>query len=226
VKLKTENGTWSMLRVSLVALGCSVVVLVFGCFAVVQRARHFVVPIDDIEPAPIAIVLGAKVKTDGEPSDILRDRLLTAIDVYQRGAVEKLLLSGDDGQIEYDEVNAMRLFVLEHGVAPEDVFLDHAGFDTYDSMVRAKKIFGVSSAIVVTQDFHLPRALYLAQAEGIAAQGVSADRQTYLGILRYRLREIPASVKAVFSEVFHVAPTYLGETIDSAGDGRVTWDEQ
>ncbi len=212
-------------RTVLVAFLC-VALFVFACFVTVQGSSRLVAPMNELEHAPIAIVLGAKVKPDGVPSDILGDRLLTAVDLYDRGLVDKLLLSGDDGQLEYDEVNAMRLFVLDHGVAPEDIFLDHAGFDTYDSMVRAREVFGISSAIVVTQDFHLPRALYLARAEGIDVQGVSADRQTYVGILRYRIREIPASTKAVLNVFFDIAPTYLGQPIDSTGDGQVTWDEE
>lgn len=221
-----EAHRWRTIRITVSATICVVSLFVFGCFVSVQGASNLVTPIDELEHAPIAIVLGAKVKADGVPSDILRDRLLTAIDLYDRGLVDKLLLSGDDGQVEYDEVNAMRLFVLDHGVVPEDVFLDHAGFDTYDSMVRAREVFGVSSAIIVTQDFHLPRALYLARSEGIDVQGIAADRQTYVGILRYRVREIPASVKAVLNVLFDVAPTYLGEPIDSTGDGQVTWDER
>ncbi|MEK7632290.1 MAG: ElyC/SanA/YdcF family protein [Patescibacteria group bacterium] len=193
---------------------------------VVLRFRSSIVSIDDVDHAPVAIVLGAKVKADGEPSDILRDRLRTAIDLYRAGSVEKILVSGDDGQVEYDEVNAMRVYLLAADVDPDDIFLDHAGFDTYDSMSRASKVFGVTKVIVVTQAYHLPRALYLANAFGIQAQGVVADRQHYLGILRYEVRELLADTKAVIDVVFHVSPHFLGDMIDSTGDGRVTWDEE
>lgn len=220
------RSPWRVIRMYTVMTVFIGTIFLFGSFVTVQSAARYVRSTDALEPAPMAIVLGAKVKADGEPSDILRDRLLTGIDLYDRGLVKKLLLSGDNGQIAYDEVNAMRRFVLERGVAPQDVFLDHAGFDTYDSMVRAREVFGVSSAILVTQAFHLPRALYLARTQGIDVQGVAADRQMYIGILRYRLREIPASMKAVLNVLFHADPTYLGPPIDSTGDGRVTWDEQ
>ncbi len=206
-----------------VAVCCAGVLLVADC--TVLRFRSSIVSIDGADHAPVAIVLGAKVKADGTPSDILRDRLLTAIDLYRAGSVDKILVSGDDGQVEYDEVNAMRVYLLAASVDPDDIFLDHAGFDTYDSMIRARKVFGVAKAIVVTQTYHLPRALYLADAFGIDAQGVAADRQTYLGIFRYEARELLADVKAVIDVVLHASPHFLGETIDVTGDGRMTWDE-
>lgn len=208
---------------SIIAIG---VCFVLVTDLVVLRFQSSIVPIGEVDPAPVAIVLGAKVKADGQPSDILRDRLLTAIDLYRAGSVEKILVSGDDGQVEYDEVNAMRLYLLSADVDPDDIFLDHAGFDTYDSMIRANKVFGVTKAIVVTQTYHLPRALYLADAFGIDAQGVAADRQTYRGILRYQARELLADTKAVVSVFAGVSPRFLGDTIDIAGDGRVTWDEE
>lgn len=217
--------TWKFLRrvvVGMLLLGAAIGLL---CCAAVLSHRSQIVSVDNVAPAPIAIIFGARVKNDGTPSDILRDRLLTGIDLYDRRIVTKLLLTGDDGQIAYDEVNAMRVFVLDHGVAPSDVFLDHAGFDTFDSVVRASKVFGVTQAILVTQRYHLPRALYLAEAFGITAQGVSADRQTYRGMLRYEMRELLADIKAVFDVVFHTSPKYLGEPIDATGDGRATWDE-
>lgn len=208
---------------SIIAIG---VCFVLVTDLIVLRFQSSIVPIGEVDPAPVAIVLGAKVKADGQPSDILRDRLLTAIDLYRAGSVEKILVSGDDGQVEYDEVNAMRLYLLSADVDPDDIFLDHAGFDTYDSMIRANKVFGVTKAIVVTQTYHLPRALYLAGAFGIDAQGVAADRQTYRGILRYQARELLADTKAVVSVFAGVSPRFLGDTIDIAGDGRVTWDEE
>lgn len=192
---------------------------------VVFGFRDHIVPLDQIDRVPVVIVLGAKVRADGTPSDILRDRLLTAIDIYNAKLVDKILVSGDDGQTEYDEVNAMRKYLLSAGVDAKDIFLDHAGFDTYDSMARAAQVFGVTNAIIVTQAYHLPRALYLAHASGINAVGISADRQTYLGITRYKARELLADTKAVVDVIFHVAPHFLGTSIDITGDGHVTWDE-
>lgn len=218
ISLKTVRRT----IIAMVTVGMIVGLV---CVAVVLSHRSQIVSTESVTTAPIAIIFGAKVKDDGTPSDILRDRLLMGIDLYDRHVVSKLLLSGDDGQVAYDEVNAMRVFVIDHGVAPSDVFLDHAGFDTFDSVARASKVFGITQAILVTQDYHLPRALYFASSFGIRAQGVSADRQAYRGILRYELREFLADVKAVFDVVFHISPKYLGESVDVTGDGRVTWDE-
>lgn len=210
----------------ILVIACAAMILVCGISVLnVLRFRSSIVSISNIKHAPVAIVLGAKVKADGEPSDILRDRLLTAIDLYRAESVDKILVSGDDGQIEYDEVNAMRLYLLAASVDPDDIFLDHAGFDTYDTMIRANKVFGVTQAIVVTQAYHLPRALYLAHTFGIDAQGIVTDRQTYRGILRYEAREFLADVKAVIDVLFHASPHFLGDTINITGDGRATWDE-
>ena len=195
------------------------------CYSYVQRASVYIQQPDEVTPAFVAIVLGAKVQADGQPSAVLRDRLLTAVDLYQQGTVEKILLSGDNGQQEYDEVNGMRVFMLEHGIPPEDLFLDHAGFDTYDSMVRARAVFGVTSAIIVTQRFHGPRAIFLARSQGIEAFGVAADRQQYRGAVQFQLREILASIKAWNDVVLHSSPAFLGDAVDITGDGRITWDE-
>lgn len=213
-----------LFRVSIV-IAVTGTLFVSVCIITVQTHRTEISSLNDAPVVPVAIILGAKVKANNQPSDILRDRLLTGIELYEQGKVSKLLLSGDDGQIEYDEVNAMRVFVIDHGIPAEDIFLDHAGFDTYDSMARASEVFGVTSAIIVTQNFHLPRALYLADAFGIEARGISADRQTYVGALRSEVREWFADVKAVIDVTLHVAPTYLGDFVDISGDGRVTWDE-
>ncbi|MBI4599136.1 YdcF family protein [Candidatus Uhrbacteria bacterium] len=178
------------------------------------------------EPFSVVIVPGAAVRETGKPSDILSDRLLTALELYWSGRVEKFLLSGDHGRAEYDEVNPMRRFLLAHDVPPEDIFLDHAGFDTYDTMYRARHVFQVERALVVTQDFHLPRAIYLARAVGIDAYGVPADRQPYVKIDSFKRREWLAQAKAVLDVWFGSKPTYVGDVIPMAGDGRVTWDEE
>lgn len=193
-------------------------------FYVRVRGESFIVDSADVS-APVVIVPGAGLKRDETPSDVLRDRLIVALALYDDGRVEKILCSGDNGQVQYDEVNAMRVWLLERGVDVDDIFLDHAGFDTYDTMTRAVEVFGVTNAVVVTQDFHLPRALYIANAKGISAQGVSASLQPYIAQGAYRIREIPSRIKAFFEVFFHVPPMYLGDAIDITGDGRVTWDE-
>ncbi len=183
--------------------------------------------IEELAQAPVAIVLGAGVKADGKPSDALADRLEQALLLYQSGKVNKLLLTGDHGTREYDETNCMRRWMLVRGAREEDVFCDHAGFSTHDSLARARQVFGIERAIVVTQAFHLPRALYTAAALGIEAQGVACDRREYQKGLWYALRETGSRTKAfVQSGLLHCSPRVGGEAIPIEGDGRASWDER
>jgi len=171
-----------------------------------------------------ALVLGAKVYNNGKMSDIFKDRAKTAVSLYREGKVEKILVSGDHGQKDYDEVNSAKEYLLENGVDQEDIFLDHAGFDTYDSLYRARHIFQVQSLVVVTQDFHLPRALYIADKLGIESCGVSADLHQYYGEEARNRREILAKMKAWINIVFHSRPKYLGDEIPLSGSGLNSWD--
>ncbi len=180
--------------------------------------------VESVPVIGIAIVPGASVLRSGKPSDILADRLKTAVQLYENKKVETILLSGDNSQEGYDEVNVMRTYILNLDVAPEDIFLDHAGLDTYDTLYRAHQIFGINEAIIVSQSYHLPRALYLADAIGMDVVGVSSDLQPYLKQSLFTWRERFANVKAVFDAMTDSRPEYLGEQIDITGDGRVTWD--
>lgn len=185
-------------------------------------SRGSIVALEDARPAQAALVLGAGVWDDGTPSAVLMDRLTVAYDLYRAGKVRKILCTGDHGETGYDEVNAMRRYLEKRGVPTEDVFMDHAGFDTYDSMYRARDVFGVRSAIVVTQAFHLPRALYLARSMGLEAQGVSASLRPYLGDDWYAFREVPARAKAFGEVLIARKPVFLGPEIPITGDGRAT----
>jgi SanA protein len=186
------------------------------------RAGVRVVDPDDAPRAPVAIVPGAGIGSRGELSAVLEDRLAVAVALYRRGRVKKLLLSGDHGTVGYDEPAAMARYVEGAGVPPRDVFTDHAGFDTWATLYRARHVFLVSSALVVSQDFHLPRALYFARAVGIEATGVRADRRVYARREYYALREVGARVKAVAVAALGVKPRFLGSEISIEGDGRVT----
>ncbi|MBE6616007.1 MAG: SanA protein [Ruminococcaceae bacterium] len=168
------------------------------------------------------LVLGAGVRPDGSPSDMLYDRVQTGLAVYRNGGVPKLLMSGDHGRQEYDEVACMLELALADGVPAEDIFLDHAGFSTYESLVRAKEVFGAERIVIVTQKYHLHRALYIARELDLEAVGVSADLRTYAGQSMRDLREIAARVKDIFSVRLGTSPTYLGEFIDLSGDGTIT----
>ena len=174
------------------------------------------------EGADCIIVLGCGVREDGTPSDMLRDRLDRAIGLYEAGAAPKLLMSGDHGRTDYDEVNTMKNYAVEKGVPPEDVFMDHAGFSTYETFYRAGEIFEVKKAIVVTQRYHLYRSLYIAERLGIEAYGVDADLHTYGGQGLRDLREFLARSKDFVMCVFRPEPTFLGEVIPISGDGRQT----
>ncbi len=177
----------------------------------------------DAPHAQVALLLGAKVEPSGRPSAMLADRIAVAARLYHAGKVEKVLASGDHGRADYDEVNTMKRGLLADGVPARDIFTDHAGFDTWSSVVRARKVFRVSSALVVTQGFHLPRAVWLARRAGLDAHGVDADlhgygRQEQLS----QVREVLARVKAVEDVVTGAQPRYLGPAIPISGDGRAS----
>ena len=170
------------------------------------------------------LVLGCKVNGDGDPSHMLEDRLKRGVDLYEKGAAPKILMSGDHGQDDYDEVNTMKNYAVEAGVPSEDVFMDHAGFSTYESMYRAKAVFGVKKIIIVTQEYHLYRALYIAENLGLEAYGVNADYRTYSGQFGRDVREVLARCKDFLSVQFKPEPTYLGQQIPTTGSGDATND--
>ncbi len=172
--------------------------------------------------ADCILVLGAGVRNDGSPSDMLRDRIDTGMSLYLSDAAPKLLMSGDHGREGYDEVNVMRDRALAAGAESADVFMDHAGFSTYDSLYRARDVFGVKRVIIVTQSYHLPRALYIARSLGLEAVGVSADLYTYFGQAGRDIREMAARAKDMLYCWFKPTPTYLGEVIPISGNGEAT----
>lgn len=192
---------------------------------VVRSGRRHVVDFSQAPNSDVAIVLGAYVQPDGQLSAMLEDRVLTGVELYRAGKVRKLLMTGDHGFKRYDEVGHMRRYAESLGVPPEDIFMDHAGFSTYESMYRAREVFQVESAIIVTQRFHLPRALYTARALRIEVSGVPADRRPYSSIRYSEAREILSQCKAfVEVNITHPKPTFLGAIIPITGDGRVTHD--
>ena len=174
--------------------------------------REEVEDLSSISPECI-LVLGASVTSDGVPSPILQDRLDTAIDLYNKGVAPKLLLSGDNGQMVYNEVKAMKNYALEAGVDENDIYLDHAGFSTYESIYRAKYIFKVDSMIVVTQTYHLYRSLYGCRRMGITAMGAAADQYTYAGQEKREIREVLARDKDFVKWIFKPQPTFLGDAV-------------
>jgi SanA protein len=189
---------------------------------VLRQGSQMVRSPESVQPAQAILVLGAGIR-NGAPTPMLEDRLTVALALYRAGKAPKLLLSGDHGQVEYDEVGVMRRFLEERGVPAEAIFLDHAGFDTYDSLYRSKAVFQAESLIVVTQAFHLPRALWIGKQLGVDVQGVEADLRHWPDLERaYRLREGVARLKAVGEVLIHRAPRFLGPAIPITGDGRAT----
>ena len=170
------------------------------------------------------IVLGAGVRKDGTPSPMLRDRLDKAIELYQEGIAPKIIMSGDHGQNRYDEVSVMKKYAIEHGIPSEDIFMDHAGFSTYESIYRERDVFEVQTAIIVTQKYHMYRALYIADKLGLKANGVIAEDIKYSGQSGRETREILARTKDFFKCIIKPKPTYLGKTIDITGNGDITND--
>lgn len=176
-----------------------------------------------IENVDAILVLGAGI-WGNSPSHMLEDRLLTAIDLYKNGVSKKIIMSGDHGREDYDEVNTMKNYAIEKGIPSEDIFMDHAGFSTYESIYRAKEIFNVKKIVIVTQKYHLYRALYIAKKLDIEAYGVSADLRKYSGQAKREGREIIARNKDFFICILKPKPTYLGETIPISGNGNLTND--
>ena len=191
--------------------------------AAVGRAK--IVSLADAKACDCVIIPGASVTIARQPSLILQDRLDVALEFYKSGRTKRILVSGDHGQKYYDEVNVMRKYLMDQGVPAEAIFMDHAGFDTYDTMYRARDVFQVRSALVVTQEFHLLRALYIGEQLGLEVEGVTSDLHLYSRAGYYRLREYFARMKAFLDcEVFHAQPSFLGEAIPISGDGRLTVD--
>ncbi len=204
----------------------SMLLAAFMNYQIINRSeKYWVTDLDHCPKVKVALILGARVFKGGMLSTILLDRMDTGIALYKSGKVEKLLLSGDHGRIHYDEVSAMKNYAIQQGVGPQDIFLDHAGFRTYDSLYRAKAVFNIKALIVVTQKFHLDRAIYTGRHLGLEVYGISSDKRIYLKHRLNQLREFMARSKAFMElHIFTHEPKYLGSIHDIAGDGRQTHD--
>ena len=176
------------------------------------------------EDADCILVLGCFVREDGLPSDLLKARTDLGIALYKSGAAPKLLMSGDHGRKDYNEVGTMKREAVEAGIPSSDVFMDHAGFSTYDSIYRARDVFGVRKMMIVSQGYHLYRALYIAEKLGIEAVGVAAEGDGWGGSTYRESREILARAKDFVKTIFKPKPVFLGEMIPISGDGNLTDD--
>lgn len=228
--MNTKKRRW---RTVLIVLLCLIAVgagTLFGINAHVKKTggariltQEAAAELTDVD---CILVLGCGVRDDGTPSHMLEDRLRQGIALYDLGASPKLLMSGDHGRVDYNEVGTMKQYAVDAGVPSEDVFMDHAGFSTYESLYRAKEIFGAEKILIVTQEYHLYRALYIAQRMGVEAYGVASDYRQYAGQIVREAREILARTKDFANTVFWPEPTYLGEAIPVSGNGNVTNDAE
>ena len=227
---KRKTKKWTKLM-ALILIPLLLIVAINGSMVLMTKNQIFLEvegdraqrAIEELNPQCI-LILGAGLKPDGTPNRMLEDRLDQGIALYKSGAAPKILLSGDNGQERYDEVNAMKEYCLDQGVPREDIFMDHAGFSTYESIHRASSIFQVQSMVIVTQDYHLPRACYLAEKMGIRYLGIAARQIDYGGQQVRDLREIAARCKDFFTGILKPPPTYLGEVIPIEGSGLASHD--
>lgn len=221
-KIKLKNVLLVIILASILAL---VSILAINAY-VKSAVKNKIITVADsyILNADCVLVLGAGVWGNGRPSPMLEDRLLQGIELFENGASDRLLMSGDHGRKEYDEVNVMKGFAMDRGVPSEHIFMDHAGFSTYESLYRARDIFEARKIIIVTQKYHLYRALYIAKKLGLEAYGVASDPRQYVGQESRELREILARVKDFVSCILKPEPTYLGDSIPISGDGNLTND--
>ena len=218
-----------LFRLTLIVLSLGLICILF--WAGVNRHMSSSVADRILSPAEAAeldadciLVLGAGLRKDNSPSPILRERIDRGMELYRLGAAPKLLMSGDHGRVEYNEVGVMKALAIESGIPSEDIFMDHAGFSTYESLYRARDVFCAKRVIIVSQKYHLFRALYIADQLGIEAYGVGADVQRFYGQTTREMRESAARVKDFLYCMIKPSPTYLGDTIPVSGNGDLTND--
>ncbi len=213
----------------LACLAAAGLIMLFGINAYVKGSvkDRILTPqeAEDLDDVDCILILGCGVRSDGTPSGMLSDRLQQGISLYDSGASDRLLMSGDHGREDYDEVNLMKEIAMDSGVPSENIFMDHAGFSTYESMYRARDIFQAKKVLVVTQKYHMYRALYDARRLGLDAYGVASDPRRYGGQKIRDAREMLARVKDVLYTIAKPEPTYLGDAIPVNGNGDATNDK-
>lgn len=201
------------------------IIVVFSVdFWVMSTTKDQIRSVSDVVNADCILVLGAGVWDDNQPSPMLRDRLERSVELFDAGVAPYLVMSGDHGQKNYDEVNVMKDYAKNAAIDSNLIYMDHAGFSTYESLYRLKYIFEAEKVIIVTQKYHLYRALYIANALGLDAVGVAANEIRYGGQTIRDFREILARNKDFFVSLFKPKPTYLGEPIPLGSGGDLTND--
>ncbi|NLJ97434.1 MAG: DUF218 domain-containing protein [Clostridiales bacterium] len=226
LKASTKKRIFRMFII-IVLLGVLGVISVFSINGYIKAsAKNRILTLDQaskLDGVDCILILGAGVWGD-RPTHMLEDRLKFGITLYEMNASGRLLMSGDHGRKNYDEVNVMKNYAINEGVPSSDIFMDHAGFSTYESLYRARDIFEAKKVIIITQEYHLYRALYVADKLGLDAYGVASNPREYVGQSSRELREILARVKDFLYVIIKPEPTYLGESIPVSGNGDITND--
>ena len=216
-----------VIKVGIIIIIIIVLIILLINFYVKNSTKNQIIEKDDystLKNIDCMIILGAGIWGD-KPSPMLEDRLKEGILLYNNEVSDKIIMSGDHGREEYDEVNTMKKYAIENGILSENIFMDHAGFSSYESIYRAKEIFNAKKVVIVTQKYHLYRALYIANQLGLEAYGVGADPRQYVGAIYREAREILARNKDFIKCIFKPEPTYLGDTIPVSGNGDITNDK-
>lgn len=219
MKIILKYGIVVIIIIAIIVLGINLYVRLSTKKQIIKEDEY-----KELSDVDCIIILGAGIWGD-KPSPMLEDRLLEGIKLYKNNVSNKIIMSGDHGREEYDEVNTMKNYAIENEVLSENIFMDHAGFSTYESIYRAKEIFEAKKIVIVTQKYHLYRALYIANRLGMEAYGVGADPRKYVGATYREIREILARDKDFVKCIFKFRPTYLGDTIPVSGNGDITNDK-
>lgn len=218
---------FKILNILLIIVLISIIITIIINYYIINTSKKRILKEEDyskLNNIDCILILGAGIWGD-KPSPMLQDRLDEGIKLYKKGLSSKIIMSGDHGKEEYDEVNVMKSYAIEKGVPSKDIFMDHAGFSTYESVYRAKEVFEVKKMIIVTQKYHLYRALYIADRLGINAYGVNSNPKKYSGQIFREVREILARNKDFIYTIIKPKPTYLGESINVSGSGDITNDK-
>lgn len=216
----------NMIKITIIIILITIVTCILINIYVINNNKKDILKKDNIkeENYDCILILGAGVKGN-TPSPMLEDRLLTGIDLYNQNVSRKIVVSGDHGKDYYDEVNVMKNYLIEKGIPSENIFMDHAGFSTYDSVYRIKEIFKAKKVIIVTQEYHLYRSLHISKELNLEAKGFAANRREYFGQIKRDIREMFAIIKDYIKCKFKPKPKYLGDIIPVSGDGNVTNDK-
>jgi SanA protein len=226
----TNNYYIKKLKIALIAiLAICLMILGINLYIIKSSEKYIYKDISELPESDVVLVLGAFTYKD-RISLVLEDRVVSGIDILKQNKSKKILLTGDHSRNNYDEVNNMRKYVQKNAkwLDKNNIFLDHAGFDTYDSMYRAKEIFEIKKVIIVTQNFHINRSVFIARSLGIDAVGYSVNQDKYPDLLqlKWKSREILSRVKAFRDVIFNSQPIFLGEKIPITGSGIKSWDQK